>query len=237
MPTHTKKTAKKSRPYPRKVRNTTRKRYIPRIRDTMNLNSPPHKGYVVFRYTDTYHLASAIGSPATQIWKSNSLYDPDATGTGHQPYMFDQLCTTTAFFQYYKVNKCVIKVTGSCNSAGTGCASVGLLATRKSALSYTAPWNWKEENDSKYIKTCFVTDDTSKFKCSIVTSPRDVMGISKSEYDDITFQSIYNADPSTLTYVWLSIAHPDNTTVVTADIVVEIIYYAQLFNSNQMPSS
>lgn len=216
-----------------------RRRYRPNPTTTLYLKGVPRKAIVTLKYCDTFHGASAIGSPYQQIFKANSLYDPDATGTGHQPYLLDQLCggVSTSFFSYYQVNKCKIIIEGSANSAGTGCAQVGIWSTRKSSSSYTTPWQLAEQGNRKEMKCKFVADDTSKFKLSLTQYPRQTMGISRGEYNDITYQSIYSADPSTLTYFWFIGAHPDNSTVVTFDFVVTMIYYAQLFNQNQLPQS
>lgn len=41
-------------------------------------------------------------------FRLNSLYDPDVTGTGHQPYQYD---TLTAIYQSYIVKKCFVDLT------------------------------------------------------------------------------------------------------------------------------
>lgn len=43
------------------------------------------------RYCDVYTLTSSSNAIAKQYMRMNSLFDPDQTGTGHQPYYFDQL--------------------------------------------------------------------------------------------------------------------------------------------------
>jgi hypothetical protein len=57
------------------------------------------------RYAETYTLttgtAGVIGS--IQTMALNSVYDPNVTGTGHQPYGFDQLST---FYNNYIVHGC-----------------------------------------------------------------------------------------------------------------------------------
>jgi len=59
--------------------------------------------------------AGSVGLFGTeQVFRLNSLYDPDFTGTGHQPYGFDQLL---ALYNYYKVSAVDIKLTFSDPSA------------------------------------------------------------------------------------------------------------------------
>ena len=42
------------------------------------------------RYVDYYTMSSASGSVAKQVMVANGLFDPDLTGTGHQPMYFDE---------------------------------------------------------------------------------------------------------------------------------------------------
>lgn len=59
----------------------------------------PHK-YVTLRYTETFNftLASTVGTQ--QLFRLNSIFDPNSTGVGHQPYGYDQL---SALYNRYRV--------------------------------------------------------------------------------------------------------------------------------------
>lgn len=52
------------------------------------------------RYSTYVSLDPAVGLPADYVFSLNSLYDPDVTGIGHQPYGFDQLM---ALYNHYTV--------------------------------------------------------------------------------------------------------------------------------------
>jgi len=43
------------------------------------------------RYSTTFNLSSVSGAVASYVFRANDLFDPDFTGTGHQPMGFDQL--------------------------------------------------------------------------------------------------------------------------------------------------
>lgn len=57
------------------------------------------------RYAETFSLSTGAAGiiGAVQTMLLNSLYDPNNTGTGHQPYGFDQI---TPFYQQYFVHGC-----------------------------------------------------------------------------------------------------------------------------------
>lgn len=70
------------------------------------------------RYADVFILTSTVGSVAEHAMRMNSLYDPDFTGTGHQPYFYDQLASV---YSRYSVVKSTMKCKFSlvANSTGT----------------------------------------------------------------------------------------------------------------------
>lgn len=53
----------------------------------------PLKFAIVHRYAQTQTINCTSGVQGGQFYSCNSLYDPDVTGTGHQPMYFDQMCT------------------------------------------------------------------------------------------------------------------------------------------------
>lgn len=54
-------------------------------------------------YSDAYVILSTAGAVGVQQWRVNSLFDPDNTGTGHQPRGFDQLCSSAGPYTRYRV--------------------------------------------------------------------------------------------------------------------------------------
>ncbi len=60
------------------------------------------------RYSDSKTLSSASGVAVGYILRANDVFDPDFTGTGHQPMGFDQLI---AFYNHFCVVKSRLVVT------------------------------------------------------------------------------------------------------------------------------
>jgi hypothetical protein len=59
-------------------------------------------------YSDNFGLSTGAGTCGTYIFSGNGLYDPNITGTGHQPMAFDQLMLS---YEHYTVLSSKITVT------------------------------------------------------------------------------------------------------------------------------
>lgn len=69
----------------------------------------PNTKLVRHRYCDTITLpaSAAAGNAVKWVFRCNSMYDPDFTGTGHQPMFRDEMA---AQYNYYTVLASTIKV-------------------------------------------------------------------------------------------------------------------------------
>lgn len=70
-----------------------------------------------------YCEALTVSSPGMSIykWNLNSLWDPNRTGIGHQPYGFDQLA---ALYNRYRVISCSYVISAISDSANIGLCAV-----------------------------------------------------------------------------------------------------------------
>lgn len=120
-----KKTMKK-KTYKRRVRrNTLRKLYKRKLRI---YNNPfPNKRVVKMRYVGNFSIDPSAQSPAWHIFSATSIYDPDVTTIGHQPFGHDQY---QALYNHYTVLGSKITVTyistGTTAVAGSAYAGVAL---------------------------------------------------------------------------------------------------------------
>jgi len=87
-----------------KKRRTTRRfkrRSLKRYANKKRLWSPIGKSHVCkFTYVDQVTLNAPVGLASYYTYRANDLFDPDATGIGHQPYGFDQMIS---FFNHFTV--------------------------------------------------------------------------------------------------------------------------------------
>lgn len=107
---------------PRRMRRTMRKSKL------TIYNSPfPNKRIVKMRYVGNFSLDPSAQAPAWHIFSANSIFDPDSTSIGHQPYGHDQY---QALYNHYTVLGSKITVTyfstGNNADSGSGFAGIAL---------------------------------------------------------------------------------------------------------------
>lgn len=94
----------------------------------------PNRVISKLKYSDTYPLSSTAGSIGKQVLYINSTFDPDNTGTGHQPLYRDTFAT---IYDQYAVVSATIRVTFVTTAVGVPML-VGALIEDDNATSTTA---------------------------------------------------------------------------------------------------
>lgn len=109
----------------------------------------PPTFYTKLKYCDTITMTSTLGV-AVYEFAGNGCYDPDITGTGHQPYFWDQL---TAVYKYYAVVSSKITVTGAVDVGSSQNVNLGLLAYQSDTTpnSFTGFTQLMEQPYNRYV--------------------------------------------------------------------------------------
>lgn len=85
-------------------------------------NPFPEFKFVRHKYCSTVTLPfAAAGTVSTYQFRANSMFDPDLTGTGHQPMFTDEM---VAQYRYYTVVKSYIKVYIAAENTDQQCISL-----------------------------------------------------------------------------------------------------------------
>lgn len=97
--------------------------YVARIPRNRYLTGFPKEMKMKHRYVDTVSLDATATTPAIHRFRCNSVFDPDYTGTGHQPLYRDLMVT---IYNHYVVtgSKITVKFTNAATSANYQSASV-----------------------------------------------------------------------------------------------------------------
>jgi hypothetical protein len=78
-----------------------RKRGVTKFKNNVKLGKGfPKKMTVDHKYVDNFTLTSTSGVMAKYVFNCNGLFDPNQTGTGHQPAYYD---TLTGIYNHYTV--------------------------------------------------------------------------------------------------------------------------------------
>lgn len=89
------------RPVRRAARRQPNRRNVNRVPPG---SAPVARRHIVrMKYSDVLDWSVTTLATSVQQYRLNSTFDPDVTGTGHQPYGRDQLA---ALFDHYRVFKC-----------------------------------------------------------------------------------------------------------------------------------
>jgi len=142
--TYAKKRRPTKRPRGKRTRWTHRRRpYI-----SNNLSGMPKTRRAILRYTDhVTSITSTLGALGSYVFRANGIYDPNYTGTGHQPMGFDQWA---ALYNHYVVlgAKMTVKVLPSASS--TAPCIIGTMVTDGTAVPYTTPGTFIEAKRGPY---------------------------------------------------------------------------------------
>jgi len=74
----------------------------------------PRTMRAVLRYSETVNLDATALTPAHYVFRAGSIFDPNYTGVGHQPYGHD---TYQSIYNHYRVVKSVCKISNASNGA------------------------------------------------------------------------------------------------------------------------
>lgn len=95
----------------------------------------PSKVSVRMKYWEYVSLDPTAGQFGTYVYCPSSLYDPNYTGTGHQPMGFDQFA---ALYSHYTVERCKIVVSAFPQTVNTVPAVLGVLTSHDNGSA--GPW-------------------------------------------------------------------------------------------------
>lgn len=125
---------------PRTTRALKKRKPSERVpRNSISAWGQPFKSRM--RYHDAIILQSSGGNPLPfHTFRCNNLFDPDLTGTGHQPLRYDQL---SVLFAAYRVRSAMLKVTFAHPNVAPTSTTTGLgpwqVAITKSKTNATLP--------------------------------------------------------------------------------------------------
>jgi len=189
--------------------------------NTLITGFEPHK-YFTFKYVGFFSASSPLGNTSQQIMNLNSLFDPDRTGTGHQPYFYDQ---ASSIYNRYRVLRTRYKVTfAPANNPILACVVPinGILAGSVTTLALfeTAAENPRAVSSTVGIATPFIVQGD--------ISLNDLNGCAVNEYlADDRFEALVTSSPAEAMTLYAVTYNPNAVTVLIS-ITIELDFEADL---------
>lgn len=201
------------------------------------------KAYTKLKYAQAIVLdpkPEAMGATGSNVWQfcANGLYDPDTTGTGHQPMYYDNY---SALYQRYRVRQSFITVTvvntGTSSYNGstiTPAFSYRLFITQDCSQGltnqYPADMGEAIEEGNSNTKWRFVAPSLNgrlpklKNRCN----PHILASLGR---DEDTLAAATNANPAQSCYYYVGITSSDGVTdPPSCSLYIQITYMVEFFD-------
>lgn len=214
-----------TKPYPKKYR---KKRYTGRRKKKFSNNtvarlaSPfPYKLITKLKYHENVNFAPAALNYAYN-YNMNSLYDPDRTGTGHQPMYYDQLCPTV--YNRYRVTGFSYKFVIS--NANTP------LKIQTHFQNNNHSTDIEDLGEMVGVKQTIVNAMSAGGKCiGYLSGYSRLSKILGQGTNDDRDQAVYNASPTNVLILGLIVTSLDGATnITTFNLDLTFTYYCELFD-------
>lgn len=190
----------------------------------------PQRFITRMKYAETYAPGNASGQSPWRL-NLNSIFDPNRTGTGHQPYSHD---TMASLYNRYRVIACNYLVTVY-SSQGATLQVAALPANEEFAA--TSISDYRENPRCKYMVQG--TGAPVKFLKGKVYLPA-LTGRTKAQYmADDRYQAQFGASPSELMILNLNTQQLDESSLASTGTVyqVTLTYTVELFDPKNLGQS
>lgn len=197
------------------------------------LTAFPTNRIVKMRYCTPFQLDSTSGY-VEQAFRANGLFDPDFSGTGHQPLGHDQW---SVFYNRYTVLGS--KITIRAISPSSDNPSVyGVYLHETSSPGATAYTTLVEQGKSQWRYIQNAINGNVPSKCSMTFSAKKWFNIADVKDNSATYGALFGSDPTIQAYYicWTS-AWDDTADVPPLNFVAIIDYIVLLGEPREIPAS
>lgn len=202
------KSTKKRTKGTKKVKKYYRRKKVNIPRPKISGSGLPPNYPMFMKYSDRYTLTvPALGVPICHQLNLNSLYDPDRTGVGHQPYFRDQMVN---FYDNYKVISCTVKIVLQTYGSDNFIMSV------RPDDNTTVVSNLSLEMERPQAPTILFSTVARPTVFKKTYYIHKILKMSKKEYlDDIGLDTPQGSNPALPAVLNICVASADTTAVLT----------------------
>lgn len=194
-----------------------------KVRGTMM----PDVTFARLKYTDNYTFNTVSDILTEQVFRGNSLHDPDLTGTGHQAMGHD---FWKAFYSKYNVSACKIEIRyNSSTQTSNSLLNFGVVPTLSStALSTSDVDVYNEHPKSKYRITAGSNSSAGKGYIKHYQTTARMFGRTHTTNDDI-FETAFDSNPGSAWYWHVYAGTMDETSDIDITFNVKLTYYVKMY--------
>lgn len=185
-------------------------------------------------YADKVGIGStpmAAGGTGFYQFRMNSIFDPDFSGTGHQPTTHDQMAV---LFEDYTVTDCEFTV--SFVNQGTDQYIVGCYITDRQETDIVASTIVEQGlTDWKHLSTTN-GQAVATFKGKVDISK--LMGVTRSQYlANPRYDTVFGENPGDVAFLTLFATEAGSGSPIGIPIFVELVYTVRLTGTRLVPQS
>jgi len=179
---------------------------------------PRRSKQVLLTYSEAASITSGAASAGTYVYSANGLYDPNITSTGHQPMGFDQMML---WYEHYTVlrSACVVRFK---NFSATYPAYVAI--SKNASATPVTNYDQLQEDGTIVVGVCSPKYETGYLRK--LESKMDISAFSgvPNLLDEADMRGSSAANPAEQEYFHLSVWNPDDTTTVSTNFTVQMMY-------------
>lgn len=188
----------------------------------------------VMRYSQTFTLSTGTAGVmgTEQVMRLNCIFDPDYTGSGHQPYGYDSI---TPLYKGYRVN--AVKATLIWSTIG-GTSDVMCAYSfygNQGGLTLTGT-TCDQCTERPAVSTTYLSPsgNTRTVEQNIYIPLNKVFGVSKKEYNSDDAYGSENvassAEPTKQAFLAISVGSPSGVASQNATVQIILYYYTTWHN-------
>lgn len=201
---------------------------------TVNVNRAlqpiPQRFIVKMKYAEAFNITTGVGAIGAYRYNLNSIFDPNATGIGHQPYGHD---TFQTLYNRYRVIKCSYLITAqnTTNSANFVVAALPANETVGVATMSEA----RENPRCKYI-TQGTGSPILKLKGGVYLP--SLVGRNKAQYmADDRYQATFGTSPNEQAILNIYGAPLSEAGDITINCNITLVYHVECFDVKNLAQS
>lgn len=189
-----------------------------------------HRQKAVLRYNAIVNLNPAAGVVATHQFSANGLYDPDWTGTGHQPMGFDEMMN---LYSYYRVLWAKITCTVLPQGSTDYVCGIHMSPAQNDVVSSVQ--RFRELPTSKWVTVRYGTVGGATKQVSMTVKPSKFMGVRS---DDADCKGTAAANPIDECFFNVCVMpFNESNDLGVIGVQVYITYFAEFIEPHLLPQS